>query len=167
MSQEWENTKSFKKEVKSKEKKQSRNEGEKPGLKQIVGDLRNKENIKKEEKKMTSEKKTTEKKKKKKSRTNELTSDVISDLQEMQNVVRDAVDDAAENVEKVHQKIISLPPKYLGKIERFEDLSSDIQEVQEKTLGHVYDLIKTINNKFNDIAVDVLKRSEKRLEQDK
>ena len=138
------------KEGKLVEKKQPEKKQSKIQPNEVSIDLKNKDFNNQKEKKMTTEK----------TKANALRSDVIADLKDVQKVVKDAVNVAAQNVEKIHKKFISLPPKYFGKIERFEKISKDIKEVQEKTIGHVYDLIKIINDKFNDIAEDILTKSE-------
>ena len=135
---------------------------EKSGSKVITSDLKPEKSNKKEKKEMATEKKTE-----KKTKGKGLKSDVIADLKEVQLVVKEAVDGAADNVERVHQKLVSLPPKYLGKIEQFENVSKDIQDIQEKTLGHVYDLVKIINDKFSDITEDFLTKNEPKLEKKK
>ena len=84
--------------------------------------------------------------------------EVVSDLEELQSVVKDAIDKGAKSIEDVHQMVAKLPLKYLEKIQAVETPAKNAIEIQERTIGHVYDLIRSINSRIDDIAKDVLKR---------
>lgn len=105
---------------------------------------------------MATAKKTTKKAKAKKA--SEIKDDVMADISEIQALVKDAVEKGANSVEDVHQAIAKMPLKYLQKIEKIKKPAGELIEVQEKTIGYVYDLIHNINTKVDDIAKDILKR---------
>ena len=126
---------------------------EKVGLKGIIDDLKVDKKINVENEKMTENTKTTDK----------IRAEVVADLEEMQTLMKGAVAGVTENVEKVHKKLVSLPADYIGQIKPLESVSKDVQEIQEKTLGHAYDLIKVINSTFNDITKDILSKTNKNL----
>jgi len=96
---------------------------------------------------------TTEKQKKE-----SMGKEVIADLTEIQKVVKDAIDNGATSVEQVHRSIAKMPLKYLAKIEGVKNAAKDAGDIQDKTIGHVYDLIQTVNDKVYDIAKDILKK---------
>jgi hypothetical protein len=125
----------------------------KVGLKGIVNDLKVEGTNTKENVKMAENTKTTDK----------IKSDVFADLEEMQQLMKDAAEGVTANVEKVHQKLVSLPASYLGQIKPLEKVSKDVQEIQEKTLGQAYDLIRTINTTFNDLTRDIITKTNKNL----
>ena len=99
-----------------------------------------------------------EKKSDKKAKVTEIKDDVVADIAKLQKLVKDVVDKGAKNVEDVHQAIAKMPLKYLQKIEKIKEPATDVLEVQEKTIGHIYGLIHNINAKVDDIAKDILKR---------
>ena len=132
---------------------QTEKKDDKAGLKGIVDDLKIDKKINKENVKMTENTKTTDK----------LRTEVVTDLEEMQKLMKGAVDGITENVEKVHLKLASLPADYIGQIKPLESVSKDVQEIQEKTLGHAYTLIKVINSTFNDITKDIFSKTNKNM----
>ena len=87
-----------------------------------------------------------------------LKTDALADLDELRKLVKKAIDDGATNVEQVHQAIAKMPLKYLEKIELIEDRARDVKEVQEKTIGQVYQLVRTINAKAADFTEEILKK---------
>ena len=114
---------------------------------EIVMEEKTKE-IKKEEK-MAEEKQNKE----------NLKEEVVADLTEIQKVVKDAIDKGAANVEQVHLSIAKMPLKYLEKIERIESAAKKAGDIQEKTIGYVYDLIRRVNGKVDGIAKDMLQKA--------
>ncbi len=106
-------------------------------------------------KKMNKEEKMAEEKQNKEN----LKKEVVADLTEIQKVVKDAIDKGATNVEQVHQSIAKMPLKYLEKIERIESAAKKVGDIQEKTIGYVYDLIRRVNGKVDGIAKDMLQKA--------
>jgi phage terminase large subunit-like protein len=89
-----------------------------------------------------------------------LKSEALTDLKEVRKLVRKAIEDGATNVEQVHQAIAKMPLKYLEKIELIEDKARGVKKVQEKTIGQVYQLLRTINTKAADFTEEILKKVE-------
>jgi len=89
-----------------------------------------------------------------------LKSEALTDLKEVRKLVRKAIEDGATNVEQVHQAIAKMPLKYLEKIELIEDKARGAKKVQEKTIGQVYQLLRTINTKAADFTEEILKKVE-------
>ena len=107
----------------------------------------------------TKEMKKEEKMAEEKQNKENLKKEVVADLTEIQKVVKDAIDKGATNVEQVHQSIAKMPLKYLEKIERIESAAKKAGDIQEKTIGYVYDLIRRVNGKADGIAKDMLKKA--------
>jgi adenine C2-methylase RlmN of 23S rRNA A2503 and tRNA A37 len=91
-----------------------------------------------------------------------LKDETIANIREIRSVVKNAIDQGATNVEQVHQTIAKLPLKYLERIEKIEDEAKDVRNVQEKTIGYVYDLIRNVNDKVSDIAKEILDTVDKK-----
>lgn len=87
-----------------------------------------------------------------------LKSEALADLNDLRQLVQKTIDDGATNVEQVHQAIAKLPYKYLEKIELIEGQVRKVKDVQEKTIGQVYQMLRTINTKAADFAEEMLKK---------
>jgi uncharacterized protein Yka (UPF0111/DUF47 family) len=91
-------------------------------------------------------------------KTQTIRKEFTGDLLNLQQVVKDAINNGATSIEQVHQALAKMPLKYLEKIERTEKVVKNVGDIQEKTIGHVYDLIRTVTDKVDDIAGDMLKK---------
>jgi hypothetical protein len=87
-------------------------------------------------------------------------SEAFADFNELRKLVEEAVDSGAKSVEQVHQAIAKMPLKYLEKIEMIGDKARGVKEAQEKTIGQMYNLLRTINSKAGDFAEEILKKVE-------
>jgi len=87
-----------------------------------------------------------------------LKSETLADLNDLRQLVKKAIDDGATNVEQVHQAIARMPYKYLEKIELIEDKVREVKDVQEKSIGQVYQLLRNINDKAADFTEEILKK---------
>jgi hypothetical protein len=111
--------------------------------------------------KKTKETKTDEKKTKTEEKKTGLGYEIITDLEELQKIIKKSIDKGASNVEEVHQAIAKLPLTYIEKISRVKSLSKGAGDFQEKTIGNTYNLIRSINEKASDIALKILGKSRK------
>ena len=89
---------------------------------------------------------------------NSLKSDALSDLDELRKMVGEAIDSGAKSVEQVHQAIAAMPLKYLEKIDLIEEQAKGVKDLQEKTIGQMYKLLRTINTKTGEFAEEMLKK---------
>ena len=88
-----------------------------------------------------------------------LRQNVVADFSEIQKVVKDAIDKGAASVEQVHLSIAKMPLKYLEKIERVESAAKKVGDIQEKTIGYVFDLIRRVNDRADSIAKGMLQKT--------
>ena len=118
------------------------------------------ENLKTNKAKTKGERKMSkETKKTSKTDGKELKKTIISDAKLVQKLIKETVDNVSEDIERVHQKVVSLPIEYIGKMKRMEKISKDVQEIQENAIGHVYDLVRIVNEKVNDVTLSILKKA--------
>ena len=96
-----------------------------------------------------------------KQKNEDLRKEVVADVTEIQKVVKDAIDKGATSVEQVHRSVAKMPLKYLAKINGVKSAATDAGDIQDKTIGHVYDLIQTVNDNVSNIASDILKTAGK------
>lgn len=90
-----------------------------------------------------------------------LGNEIVTDLEALQKLIKEAIDRGAKNVEEVHQAIAKLPLSYLEKITKAKKLSKNAIDFQEKTIGNTYKLIRTVNEKASEIAVKLLDKTKK------
>jgi len=74
------------------------------------------------------------------------------------DLIQDAVDKGATTVEEVHKSIADLPLKMLENVEFLKQPVKEVRRVQDRSIGAVYDLIRSINEQVGKVADDVLKR---------
>ena len=108
---------------------------------------------------MTTAQKTKGKAKAKKKKGADFRNEVITDLKKVEEVVKGAIDQGAKSVEEVHQTVAELPLKYLEKIGPLEGTAKNAKEIQEKTIGHVYKLLRAWTDTVDDVAQDLLDRA--------
>jgi len=89
-------------------------------------------------------------------------SEAVADLMEIQKLVKNAIESGATNVEQVHQAIAKMPLKHLEKIKILKNPVRGANKIQEKTIGQVYDLLRTVNNKIGEFSEDFFKKIEKK-----
>jgi len=68
----------------------------------------------------------------------------------------------SKKTEKWHNNAAVWPLERLAKIDRFEQTADDMIAIQAKTIGHSYDLLRTVVTKVDDIADEILTRAAKR-----
>jgi hypothetical protein len=85
-------------------------------------------------------------------------------LKDLKDIVQEMVDKGATSVEDVHKQIAALPLEVLESIDGLEDSAKDIKEIQQKTIGGVYDIIRKVNSKVAEIADDIINKVESKEE---
>ena len=85
----------------------------------------------------------------------------MGDLRKLKDLVQEVVDKGAKSVEEVHLAIAALPLDVLEGIEGLEEPAKSIKEIQQKTIGGVYDIIRKVNTKVSEIASDIISKVEK------
>jgi len=86
----------------------------------------------------------------------------MGELKKLKDLVQEMVDKGATSVEDVHKSIAALPLEVLEGIEGLEEPAKGIKEIQQKTIGGVYDIIRKVNSKVAEIADDIISKVEKK-----
>jgi hypothetical protein len=84
----------------------------------------------------------------------------MGNLRKLKDLVQELVDKGATTVEEVHKSIAALPLEVLEGIEGIGEKAGEIKEIQQKTIGNVYDIIRDVNNRVADIAEDIISKVE-------
>jgi len=77
---------------------------------------------------------------------------------DLAQLVRRAIDEGADSVEKVHQEIAALPFEMLERIDGFEGLPK-VRQFQKKSIGAVYDVIHSVNHEVARLADELLAKA--------
>ena len=88
---------------------------------------------------------------------------VFGKAKKLKNTVSTSVLNRSKRIEKWHKSTAGWPLEHLAKVKRIEQVAGDMIAIQTKTIGHGYDLARTLVNKVCDITDEILDRAEKRL----
>ncbi len=82
-------------------------------------------------------------------------------LHEIKDLVQEAIDSGANNVEEIHRSLAGKPFKVLKKIKLSGSAVEKLGDFQDQSIGNVYDFLRSMNEKIGEIATDLLKKIEK------
>ncbi len=83
-------------------------------------------------------------------------------IKNLKDFVQNAIDKGANSVEDIHKKIAGLPLDFIAKIEPLHEQAEQVKELQENTIGSIYETIRLVNEKGGQYAEELLsKRPEK------
>ena len=82
-------------------------------------------------------------------------------LNDMKDLVQQAIDKGATSVEEVHQAIARMPIDVLERIAPGLPLTKTTGDVQEKTIGAMYEMIRVVNRRAAEIAGELFTASAK------
>ena len=82
----------------------------------------------------------------------------MSDEKALTELVEEAVEKGATTVEEIHRSIADLPFTVLERLGLFEETTSEVRNVQETSIGAIYDLIRDINHKVGKLATELLEQ---------
>ena len=80
------------------------------------------------------------------------------DLKEIQQMVQDAIDNGATSVEQVHRNVANMPLDALEKIGALEEHVQKVRDFQDKSIGDIYEAIRSLNQKVGEIAKEQLEK---------
>lgn len=80
----------------------------------------------------------------------------MSDDRALTQLIEEVVDEGATTVEEIHRAIADMPLSVLEKLGLMERTATEVREIQDVTLGAIYDLIRDVNHKVADLARDLL-----------
>jgi hypothetical protein len=78
------------------------------------------------------------------------------------NLVQDEIDKGATTVEQIHRAIADLPLKVLEESDLLKGPAKEVQRVQDRTIGVIYDTIREINERVGTFASELLAEAAKR-----
>lgn len=84
----------------------------------------------------------------------------MASLKDLKDLVQDTIDKGATTVEEVHQAIASKPLEVLEQMVPEKTPAKDLEAFQQRTIGSVYDMIRTVNQAVGEIAEGILAKIE-------
>ena len=82
-------------------------------------------------------------------------------LHEIKDLVQEAIDSGATNVEEIHKSLAGKPFKVLKKIKLSGSAVEKLEDFQDQSIGNVYDFLRSMNEKIGEVATELLKKIDK------
>jgi len=76
----------------------------------------------------------------------------LTRLEALKDLVQDAINQGATTVEQIHKSIVDLPLSVLEKNGLLDIDSEKRDEMWNKSIGHVYEAIRRVNQEIGDLA---------------
>ena len=76
--------------------------------------------------------------------------------QEVRELIHDTVDSTTRMVQNIHQTIANAPFDALAKADALERSARDLRETQDTVVSAVYDTVRKINRKTQQLGDDLL-----------
>ncbi len=74
----------------------------------------------------------------------------------LQAFVSESIDTGVTNIENVHKRIASMPLDFMAKIDPLHDLAEGAKEIQERSIGNVYETVRLVNGKVGEMTSRLL-----------
>lgn len=81
---------------------------------------------------------------------------ILTHLEALNDLIRNAVEKGANTVEQIHQTIAAIPLEELERRGLLTELAGTVKKDQQATLGSVYNAIRRINQDVSDLAAELL-----------
>jgi hypothetical protein len=81
-------------------------------------------------------------------------------LEALKDLIQEAVDKGASNVEQIHKTIADLPFTVLEKAGILEEEAKGARKVADRTIGQVYDAIRAVNKEIGEIATSLFEAAD-------
>ncbi len=70
--------------------------------------------------------------------------------------LQDTVDRGVTGVEGIHRSIAELPLEVMERNGLLEKTAADVREIQDRSIGAVYDVIRDVNRRIGELASELL-----------
>jgi len=78
-------------------------------------------------------------------------------LENLADTIQETVDRAATGIEEIHRSIAEVPLDVMRRTGLFEQTADDIGDLQERSIGAVYDAVRSINRSVVGFASELLR----------
>lgn len=80
----------------------------------------------------------------------------MESLEALTGRIEEAVDRGATSVEEIHRAIADLPFDVLERNGLFVETAAEVRQIQDRSIGAVYDVVRQVNHKVAGLASDLL-----------
>jgi len=81
---------------------------------------------------------------------------------DLRTLVHEAVEEGANSAEEIHKSIAGLPLRIIEEIGVFGSATKEVEKVQDRSIGAVYDVIRSVNDQVEKLAKEVLAAPKKK-----
>ena len=79
---------------------------------------------------------------------------------ELTRVVEEVIDKGATTAEEIHRAVGELPIAVLENL-GLDEAATGVKQIQDRSIGAIYKLIRTVNHEVADLAADLLEQRQK------
>lgn len=79
-----------------------------------------------------------------------------AEARRLADLVEEAIEEGATRAEEIHKSIARLPLEMLEDLNLFADVVKDVREIQETSIGAIYDAIRKVSREGARLAEDLL-----------
>ena len=83
-----------------------------------------------------------------------------SNKQEISKLIEDAIDKGATSAEEIHRAIAGLPISVLESFGFGEKPSQEVKQIQDATIGAIYNMVRDINHSVAELANDLIEKAQ-------
>ena len=81
-------------------------------------------------------------------------------FQGLKDMVVNAFDKSSTSIEGIHKSLAGLPLDIMAKFGAFENTANSIKDIQEESIGKVYDMTRSMNQQIGELADTILPKKE-------
>jgi hypothetical protein len=83
----------------------------------------------------------------------------MSEEKALTALIEELVDKGATTAEEIHREIADLPISFLENIGLFKGTAGEVRTLQDRSIGAIYDAIRSVNHKVSKLAEEVLEQA--------
>lgn len=77
--------------------------------------------------------------------------------QQLTRLIEDVIEKGANTAEEINRAVLDLPVSVLDSL-GLEDTASDVKEIQDRSIGAIYQFIHDVNHRVADLATELLEQ---------
>ena len=70
--------------------------------------------------------------------------------------IEETIDRSATRIEEIHKSIAAIPLELMRQSDVFEQTADDVRDLQERSIGAVYELVRDVNRRVFGLASELV-----------